>query len=142
MRTLTWNPWKDFERLQADVGRLFSGDLSHWDRTRAYPAVNVYQSADGAILTAEIPGLTPEAVDITVNPQSVTLRADRKAAVVAEGESWSRKERPDAPFSRTVDLPFPVDPQSAEAAYEKGVLTIRLNRPKEHRPNKVTVRAG
>lgn len=142
MRTTTWNPWKDLERLQADFGRLFSGDVATWDRTRAYPAVNVHQSADGAIVTAEIPGLDADALDITVNPQSVTLRAERKPVTLAEGESWSRKERPDASFSRTVDLPFPVDPQSAEASYEKGVLTLRLHRPKEHRPNKVTVRAG
>ncbi|MCC7421522.1 MAG: Hsp20/alpha crystallin family protein [Planctomycetaceae bacterium] len=140
MRTATWNPWKDLERLHSDVSRLF-GDRA-WDRTRAYPAVNVHQGENELYLTAEIPGLNPEALDITVNPQSVTLKADRKPVELKEGEAWSRKERPDASINRTVELPFAVDPQSAEAKYEKGVLTIRLNRPMEHRPNKVQVRAG
>lgn len=141
MRTATWNPWKDLERLQSDVNRLFGGDRM-WDRTRAYPAVNLHQGENEIVLTAELPGLNPDALDITVNPQSVTLKADRKPVELKEGESWSRKERPDVSVNRTVELPFAVDPQSAEANYEKGVLTIRLHRPKEHRPNKVQVRAG
>lgn len=142
MRTMTWNPWKDLERLQSDVGRIFGGEFPQFDRARSWPAVNVWHNENEVVLTAELPGLSPEALDLTVNPQSVTLKAERTPVTLGEGESWSRKERPDASFHRNVELPFAVDPQSAEAIYEKGILTIRLHRPKEHRPNKVTVRAG
>lgn len=142
MQRIVWNPWKDLERLQSDLGRLFARDLLLAERTQAYPPVNLWQNADGVLLTAEIPGLAADALDITVNPDSVTLRADKPASKPGEGETWNRKERPDASFSRTIPLPVSVDPQSADATYDKGVLTLKLQRPEEHRPKKVVVRAG
>ena len=85
----------------------------------------------------------PVATARTVSLQGMTghlidVQADVTQGVIAT----TLVGRPDASINRTVELPFAVDPQSAEANYEKGVLTIRLHRPKEHRPNKVQVRAG
>lgn len=142
MRMAQWNPWKELERLQAEIGRAFAGAYAPFERADVYPPVNIWRNESGLILTAELPGLSPETLDITVNPDSVMIRAERKATKLSEGESWSRKERPDASFQRKLDLPVAVNPQSAEATYQKGVLVLKLQRPTEHRPTKVAVRGG
>ena len=86
--------------------------------------------------------MAPEDLDVTVQGNTITLRGRRTANPLQDGESYIRRERFSAEFTRTVELPFEVDPQSAEANYEKGVLTLLLLRPEEYKPRKVTFKKG
>jgi len=139
----TWNPWRELNRLRSEL------DRSAWPERfvaastqRTFPQLNAWQSKETLILTAEIPGLDMEKLDLTVKPDSLTLSGARSDAEPKPGETYLRRERRSEPFHREVELPFEVDPQQTEATYEKGVLTITLHRPAEHKPKKVTIKAG
>ena len=145
MRVLTrnWNPWRELDQIQQEMSRLFGPRFSTVaPRPAVYPTVNLWGNENELALTAEIPGLKPEDLDVTVNRDKVTLKGARETNRLEEGESLHRQERQTQTFSRTLELPFEVDPQSAEATYEKGVLTLRLKRPEEHKPLKVAVKAN
>jgi HSP20 family protein len=121
---------------------MFTGRNLPWAFRNADPAVNLWQNDSGLVLTMELAGVDPDALDLTITRNAVTVRGERPVEKLDEKTSWIRRERPETPFHRTIELPVEVDPQSAEAACEKGVLTIRLHRPVEQRPAKVAVRRG
>ena len=137
----TWDPWHELEQLRGEMNRL----LGDWRRPAIrrnveFPPVNVWQNEHSVLLTAEIPGASPEEFDLTVAGNSVTIRGRRESEAVVEGENFHRRERWSEPFSRTIELPVEVDAQQAEASYERGVLTLRLQRPKEQQPKKIAVK--
>jgi len=141
--TRNWNPWRDVDQLQNEISRIFSRRRSHAGPNQAeFPPVNVWQDEQSLIITAEVPGLAPEDLDITVTTDSVTIRGKRHPETLKEEESYYRQERPTDPFGRTIELPFEVDPQQTEAVQEKGILTLKLHRPEEQKPRKIVVKAG
>jgi HSP20 family protein len=136
-----WDPWRQFDRLQGEMNRL----LSEYARPQAarqveFPAVNIWQKESELALTAEIAGLQADALDITVSGDSLMISGVRQAEQLEGSQIYHRKERYSEPFSRTIELPYAVDPDKTDATYEKGVLTIRLQRPEAEQPKKVTVK--
>ncbi len=136
-----WDPWRELEQLRSEMNRLWAGSgyVPHSEPAEL-PAVNVWRGNHGVTLTAELPGLDPQDLDITVTTDSVTISGDRPAEQLKEGESYHRRERATEPFSRTLELPFEVNPQQAEAIYEKGILMLRLHRPEEQKSRKIRIR--
>lgn len=135
----TFDPWQELNTVAERVNRVFGGTPF---QLPTGPAVNVSGSDDVVVLTAELPGMNADAFDISVERDTVTLRGERGGETLDEGQSWIRRERPSGSFERTIRLPFEVDSASAEAVYEKGILTVRLNRPEEQKPRRVEVRRG
>ncbi|MGH7289078.1 MAG: Hsp20/alpha crystallin family protein [Myxococcota bacterium] len=107
----------------------------------AFPPVNLYETEDAYVLTAEVPGLAPEELEISLEGTTVTLRGERKTAP-EEGASVHRNERPAGAFRRAFDLPVPIEADKAEAVHRHGVLTLRLPKALEHRPRQISVKAG
>ncbi len=141
--TQHWDPWREFGQLRHEMNRLFSGYrpeacVNHSE----FPAINVWRSEEGLALTAELPGLDSDRLNVTVTTDSVTIGGERPAERLNEGQAYHRRERLTEPFSRTVELPFDVDPQQAEASYKKGILILKLHRPEEQRPKKVVVQGA
>ena len=141
------SPWREMERLRRDMNRLF-GDwprtqspLATWTNSASYPAMNVWTGDDKIILTAELPGISLEALDISVEEDTLTLRGERRPEEV-EGATYHRRERRHGTFMRTFRLPFRVDADGVEATFKSGVLNISLPRAEEDRPRKIQVRAG
>ena len=136
----SWDPWGELNRLPEEMNRIFSG-LSDAVRTggNVFPAVNVYAGDDRLVLTAELPGVNVEELDITVNGDTVTISGTRPAEELQEDEKFHRRERGTGTFSRTLRLPFEVDSGKTEAEYDRGVLTVNLHKPEEHKPKKITV---
>ncbi len=143
MRTLLnpWNPWQELDQIQQEMNRLFGRRAGNVSPARVFPAVNLWGDESTLVLTAEIPGIDPEKLDITLNRNTIVISGTREVGQPQEGESYYRRERQGGEFSRTLELPVEIDPDSAEANYEKGVLTLRLARPSEHWPKKVVVKA-
>lgn len=137
----SWNPWRELDQIENEMNRLFGRRLGKPSVPAGYPAVNLWADDQSVVLTAEVPGFSPEQLDITVNRNTIVLSGTRETAKPQTGETYYRKERPSASFTRTLELPFEVDPESAEADYSKGVLTVRLSRPAAHQPKKVSVKA-
>ncbi|WP_166830086.1 Hsp20/alpha crystallin family protein [Thalassoroseus pseudoceratinae] len=142
-RTQKFDLWQDFGQLQNEMTRLFSRNLGEvFQRPAIFPLVNVRYNDDEVVLTAEVPGLEPEDLDITVTRDQVTLKGTRQADELQDGESFFRQERPKTEFERTVKWPVEVDPQSHDAKLANGILTLRLPRPSELKPQKISIQAG
>ena len=137
-----WDPWRELTQLQQEVNRLFNQNWRGGPRRPEHPGVNVWQDAEGVLLVSELPGINPDELDITINGDTVTIRGRRQDCAPGEGENYIRRERVACEFSRTVQLPFEVDAERAEANYERGMLTLKLRRPEQHQPRKIVIRRG
>lgn len=131
----------DLETLQSRVNRLFS-DTATGHIAPEFPAINIFSGKDDAIVTAEIPGVDPDELDISVKGETVTLRGSRNALELKEDECFHRQERGAGQFVRSFELPFRVEADKVEAAYQKGVLQLRLPRAEEDKPKKISVKTS
>jgi HSP20 family protein len=123
--------------LQREMNRLFSnmGQKS----PQEYPAVNIWEKGGSAVITAELPGIDPEKLDISVSGDTVTISGEALRETLAEGEIYLRQERGIGNFKRNIQLPFQINAQEVEARYEKGILVIVLPRVKEDLPKKIKI---
>jgi len=109
--------------------------------TFEFPAINVWASEDNAVVTTEIPGIDPSAIEISVVNDSLTLRGSRQTEDLKEGESYHRRERWSGQFTKTLKLPFAVESGKVEARFSKGVLFISLPRAEAEKPRKISVKS-
>lgn len=137
----TLSPWREIDDFQREVNRLFSnGRRSVSRQTSSTPPVNIWKDDDGFTLTAELPGVDAESVDLTVENDTVTIQGEFSPEGDDDGKkTFHRRERSTGRFSRTVRLPHNVDTSATEATYNKGVLTVKLHRPAEEKPRKVAI---
>src|ERR671927_1071132 len=119
-------PVREMRRLQDEVNRLFQTAAA--PRSGGFPAINVYAQQDGVVITAELPGVKQDDLEITVHRDTVTLRGERQDQPQGAG-AYHRRERGHGHFARTFGLPFQVDPDRVEAKLTDGVLTLTLHRP-------------
>lgn len=103
--------------------------------------MNLWVGPEGVMVTAEMPGTNPDCLEVTAVSDTLTIKGERPAEALAEGEIYHRQERLFGPFVRTVQLPFEVDPTQVEARYERGVLIVTAKRPAEQRPRKIAIKA-
>lgn len=138
----SWDPWRELGRLQDEMNRLFTdftGPRSAPDYVN--PLVNVWTGPEGAVVTAEIPGMDPSSLEVSMLGRTLTLRGQREQPEPGEGETLHRRERGYGAFARSVELPFRVDASKVEARYARGVLRVMLPRAEDEKPRRVTVRA-
>jgi HSP20 family protein len=128
----------ELDRLQQEMNRLVSSRSASGGE---FPLVNIWSGGEGVQVTAEIPGVNPDGVTISVVGNSLTVSGDRPEAQLNEGAGYHRRERVRGSFSRTVELPFRVDAENVDASFSKGVLTVTLPRAPEERPRKITIKA-
>jgi HSP20 family protein len=136
------SPWREMERLQREVNRVVNR-MPAWAGVRAaagYPAMNVWTNEEGAIVTAELPGVDPEDIDISVRGDALTVSGCRQPVELEEGEDYHRRERGCGRFTRSFQLPFQVDASQVEATLENGVLRISLPRAEADKPRKIAVK--
>jgi len=147
MKLMRWSPlgglWNPLQQVQSEVNRLF--DRWSGDEGRAgfggYPALNVWEDNEHCFVEAEVPGIEFKDLDITVTGgNQLTLKGERRAPTLEEG-AWHRQERVFGVFSRSITLPFPVDPEKVEARLENGVLTVTLAKHESAKPRKIAVKA-
>jgi HSP20 family protein len=107
-----------------------------------FPAVNVWHGPEAVAVTAELPGMEPGDIEISVKDDLLTLSGERKAPTVPEGARWHRRERGFGKFSRTIRLPFAAREDRIEARMAHGVLRIAIARPDELKPKKIEIKAA
>jgi HSP20 family protein len=133
------------ERLQQEMNRLFSNFLG--DRgTRqlgfgVFPPLNVSEDANGLHVKAELPGVKPEEIEISVEGDTLTLRGERKLPETAPGVSYHRREREAGRFRRIVSLNTKINPDAVEAHFKNGVLEVFLPKAEELKPRQIAVKA-
>jgi HSP20 family protein len=126
------------QRLQGEMNRIFS--VLDTPLTREFPPLNAWVGESDVIVTAELPGIDPGKVDISVVGDTLTLSGSRDAEPLKEKETYHRQERSHGRFTRTLQLPFPVETGKVEAKYERGILQISLPRAEADKPRKISVR--
>ncbi|HEX9464085.1 MAG TPA: Hsp20/alpha crystallin family protein [Alphaproteobacteria bacterium] len=138
------NRWSDplrvMRQAQEEVNRLLGGlgGLGLATDTE-FPPVNVWTGADGALVTAEVPGISPDQIEITVHRDTVTLRGKRETETFGDNATVLRQERPSGDFARSVVLPFRVDPDKVAARFERGIVVLELPRPEADKPRHIKV---
>jgi HSP20 family protein len=134
---------RPIERLQREMNRL----LTDFGRTGTpfhgvFPPVNVTEDGDNLYIRAELPGIRPEDMDLSVEGETVTLRGERIQAQASENVSYHRHEREVGRFRRIISLPTRIDPEGASASFKNGVLKISLPKAKEAKPRQIQVGIG
>ncbi|HMK36384.1 MAG TPA: Hsp20/alpha crystallin family protein [Desulfomonilaceae bacterium] len=141
--------WGEFDRLQRDMNDLF-GALSGtrrgftdtlWSGARLFPLLNVIEADDHFVVSAEIPGMKTDDLEIKIEGDTLSLKGERKPYEIGEDESYHRRERATGTFQRSLTLPTRVDPEGVKATYKDGVLIITLHKEKSALPKQITITA-
>ena len=102
--------------------------------------IDAWVSGEDAIVTVELPGVTPADINVSVEGDTLKVWGERKIREPAEGEHYHRRERSRGSFERAIEVPFRIDPKAVEAGYENGVLKVRLPRAAEYRPRRIEIK--
>lgn len=134
-----WDQMSDLQRLQRRMNRLFEEVPAAG--SEEFPMINLWSGEEGYRLHAEVPGLDPASIDITVVGNTVTLRGSRQESKIGEQEVYHRRERGFGQFVRSIQLPHLVEADKVEARYEHGVLDVTLPRSEASKPRKISLKS-
>jgi HSP20 family protein len=126
---------RPFPRMWPGFGRLRGISLEA-------PALDVYEQKDDVIVKAEIPGLTKDEIDITMEGNTLTIKGEKKKEEEVKEEDYYRCERTYGAFSRSIDLPVTVQTDKVNASFKNGVLEVRLPKTEEAKKNVVKVKVA
>ena len=150
MALIRWEPVRELNTIQNEMNRLFN---TFFDSTggqggspvasrRWLPAMDLVESGDEFVLRTDLPGLSEEDVSIEVEDNVLTISGERKSEHEEREDGYYRLERASGGFSRSLTLPEGVDPEKVEAGFDRGVLEVRIPKPEQRKPRKVTISAG
>ena len=147
MTLVRWSdPIREFAQLQDRINRVFTDSYGRGNddslmTTGAWvPPVDIYHNGDHeVVLKAELPDMTREDIDITVDKSTLTIKGDKKLSSDVKEEQFHRIERRYGAFSRSFTLPPTVDVTKVSADYRNGVLTVRLPLREEAKPRQIKV---
>ncbi len=127
--SLTYDPFREMERLFSTAARA---------RGPQPMPIDLYRDGEHYVLSADLPGIDPGSVDIDVDGQQLTIRAERSIAS-AEGVKWLNRERSGGSFLRQFTLGQGLDTERIAASYDHGVLTITIPVSEKAKPRKIEV---
>ena len=132
-----------------EMNRLFEGFFSRplsmpsWCETiepgQWLPAVDLAESDSQIHVRAELPGIDPQDVDVSVSEDRLVISGEKKSSEEKSGEGWTHRESHHGSFTRAIPLPEAVDPANVTARYDKGVLTVELTKSPATASRKVPV---
>jgi HSP20 family protein len=148
MAIVRWEPLRELASIQNEMNRLFGtvfdsptpgngGTLRRW-----MPAMDLVETDDHFVLRADLPGLTEGDVNIEVEDNVLTVSGERKAEHETTKEGYHRVERAFGSFSRSLTLPEGVDADAVTANFDRGVLEIRIPKPEQRKPRKISIGVG
>jgi HSP20 family protein len=133
--------FEDF--LSRPIPRLWRPDF--WRLRRIgfeSPALDIYEDKDALIVKAEIPGLTKDEIDISLDGKMLTIKGEKKKEEEVKEEHYYRCERTFGAFSRAIELPVKVTPDNVNASFKNGLLEIRLPKADDAKKNVVKVKVA
>ena len=132
-----------FAHLQDELERMLTTAFgTHGPAGGVYPAVNVFDSSAEFLVKAELPGVQPEQIDVSVEGDTLTVRGERALPAAGGDAAYHRRERDEGRFRRVVRLPGRVAADQVRAEYRDGVLTVHVPKAKELKPHRVEVEVG
>jgi HSP20 family protein len=148
MTLVRWEPFREFSAMQDRVNRVFNEFYRGVDddvmrRGVWVPAVDIYGTGkEELVIKAELPDLDKDAIEITVENNTLTIKGEKKMDPAVADDQYHRIERVYGTFSRTFSLPPTVDTTKVSADYKNGVLTIALQMKEEAKPKQIQVRVS
>jgi len=147
---IRWQPINRPVNWNAGMDRLFNEFMGHSVRNMEEetaacawtPAVNILEKEDGIVITADLPGLRAEDVEVTIENGVLTLKGERTLEEIAEGETYHRVERSYGKFERTFSVPNSVDAKKIEARFVNGEMTLSLPKRDESKPRSVKIKVA
>ena len=133
MRT---DPFRELDRLTQQVfGSAANGS---WSRPTPMP-MDAYRAGDQFVVTFDLPGVDPGAIELDVERNVLTVKAERRPAALDDNVEMQVAERPTGVFSRQLFLGDTLDAERIEAGYEAGVLTLRIPIAERAKPRKISI---
>ena len=147
MALVRWDPARELDSLQSEFNRLFDTFLGNGGRAdvrarRWVPAMDLVETEDSLVLKADLPGLSKDDVNIEVKDDVLTISGERRAEHEEKADGYFRIERAFGGFSRSLTLPAGIDTDSINAEFTDGVLEVRIPKPEERKPHRVSIGAG
>ena len=149
MAIVRWEPFREFTTLQNEMNRLFNtvfdapapGNGGSTMR-RWMPAMDLVETEDHFVLRADLPGMKEDDVKIELEDGTLTVSGERKAEHESKNEGYYRVERAFGAFSRSLTLPKGTDAERVAASFDRGVLEVRIPKPEERKPKKISIAVG
>lgn len=147
MALIRWEPIRELNTIQNEMNRLFN---SFFDapvpagtmQRRWIPAMDLVEAEGEFVLRADLPGLSDEDVQLNVEDNVLTISGERKAEHEERKEGYYRVERASGKFSRSLTLPEGVDAEAVKANFTNGVLEVRIPKPEQRKPHRVSIAVG
>jgi HSP20 family protein len=151
-----WDPFRDLVSIQDELNRLFGRTyggaepvrFGNAESTRAgaagswVPPLDVFETGDKLVVKVELPGIEPDAVEVSVEDSTLTVSGSRAFEQETDEQSYHRIERRYGAFSRSLRLPQTADPEKVDARFDKGVLTIEVPKREEAKPRRIEIKAS
>ncbi len=141
----SWEPFRGMDQLRREMDRLWDqayGSERQRRRAGVFPLLNISEDQDHVYVRAELAGVRPEDIDITLEENKLLLRGERKIPTEEKVVGYHRREREAGSFRRVVRLPDRLDASKVEAVFKDGILTITLAKPEEVKPKQITVKTA
>ncbi|OQB09711.1 MAG: Spore protein SP21 [Candidatus Omnitrophica bacterium ADurb.Bin205] len=139
-----WDPFTDLERIQKEMNRMFNLSLAHEGNREIgildgawSPAVDIYDSKDNVMVKADIPGLTKDDIEVTVQGDTLFIKGEKKQEKEVKEKDYIRTERFYGNFQRAIRLPAEVQSDKVEATYKNGVLELVLPKSEKAKPKQI-----
>lgn len=133
------NSLRDVETVRQRLNDLLALENTEGMTAPTFPLLNTWISDQGAVVTAELPGIEPSDLELSIVNDTLTIKGERKTEKLNEGETFHRRERGFGSFSRTVQLPFKIESEKVDAKFSKGTLEIKLPRAESEKPKKISI---
>jgi HSP20 family protein len=143
MTVVRYEPWALVSRLQKDMDRLFGAPHTTAADSGAWlPPVDIHEEAGQFVLSVDLPGVDPKAVEITSEQGVLTIRGHRDSVQRETRDGYRRVERAAGEFQRRFSLPETADVQNIRAKAVHGVLEISIPKLAQVQPHRITVEAA
>ncbi|MDE1889648.1 MAG: Hsp20/alpha crystallin family protein [Planctomycetota bacterium] len=144
-----WTLLPTISSLQSEMNRMMDrffrgGDLSEFGTEIGawIPPIDLSETAEKITVKAEIPGIDPKEVDISIQGDTLLIKGEKKEEKEEKGKNYYRMERRYGGFSRSIDLPSSVDTNKVTAEYKNGVLEITLQKKEAVKPKQISVKVS
>jgi len=144
MPLVRWDPWRDIAALERQFDERFGRGSRSGMRAREkwMPMFDVHQDGDDLVIEAELAGVDPKDVEITIENSVLRIAGSREENSKVEDGNWIRRERFSGRFERQVSLPQGIDPDAVTASAKNGIIEIRVPYSGAPEPHRVQLQTG
>jgi HSP20 family protein len=135
-----YNPMSLLNAMDRFAGNIWDSSKPYTFDTSLVPHTDIYEENDQLVMKTELPGINKEDVNITLQGDRLTVKAEKKETAIEDAACYTR-ERQYGQYFRSVTLPFSVKEDEISATFENGVLELRLSKADESKAKKIEIKA-